>query len=120
MANALAGTLYVTVDGVSTSCVGEGEWRLSDETREVMMGADGFHGYKAKPQYGLMKFKGRYSPAVSISTLNGAVNATVVFALINGQSVIGSGMFRNGDPISVTTEEADFDIEFAGPTVTVQ
>lgn len=113
----LAGVATVTIDGQAFSIAGEGTYALSDSTREPLMGQDGYHGYAEKPQPGKISWKGRDSGAVSISALNGTVNATVVLALANGKTIIGSNMTRMGDPIAVNTEDATFDMEFLGPSV---
>jgi hypothetical protein len=116
--NALAGTCYVTIDGVSYDIVGEGSYQCSGGSREALNGQNGFHGYKEKPMPGNMKWKGRNSSAVAIAALNGCVNSSVVFELINGKTIIGRNMFRNGEPITVDTEEGEFDLEFTGKSVT--
>ena len=117
-ANALAGTCYVTAGGVTYDISGEGIYQCSDVVREPLQGQNGFHGYSQKPVGGMMGWKGRNSSAVSIAAVNALVNGTVVFELINGKTIVGQGMFRNGDPIKVDTEDGTFDVEFFGPSVT--
>ena len=117
-ANALAGTCYVTAGGVTYDIVGEGNYQCSSVVREALQGQNGFQGFSEKQVGGMMSWKGRNSSAVSIAALNNLVNASVVFELINGKVIVGQGMFRNGDPIKVDTEDGSFDIELFGPTVT--
>jgi hypothetical protein len=116
--NALAGTCYVTIDGVTYDIAGEGNYQCSDVMREPLQGQNGFQGYSEKPVGGAMTWQGRNSSAVSISALNACVNSSVVFELINGKTIIGQGMFRNGEPIKVNTEDGTFDLEFFGASVT--
>lgn len=116
--NALAGTAYVTIDGVTYDIAGEGSYTCSSVVREPLQGQNGFHGYSEKPVGGSITWQGRNSSLVSIAALNACVNSTVVLELINGKTVIGQGMFRNGEPIKANTEDGTFDLEFFGANVT--
>ena len=118
MANALAGTCYATIGGVTYDIVGEGAYQCSGAVREALNGQNGFQGCSEKQVGGMISWKGRNSQAVVIATLNSATNVTVELQLINGKTIIGQGMFRNGDPIKVDTEDGTFDLEFYGPSVT--
>jgi hypothetical protein len=44
--NRLAGTAYVTVDGVTVMLVGQFKYRPSKVERTTLNGMDGVHGYK--------------------------------------------------------------------------
>ncbi|MBV8970914.1 MAG: phage tail tube protein [Sphingomonadaceae bacterium] len=116
--SALAGTAFVTIDGKSYSIVGEGTYRVSSETRESLLGQDGYHGYKAMPAAGKISWKGRDSSGVSVAAIAAASNATVTLELANGKTIIGRNMVRVGDPIEVNTEDATFTVDFEGPEVT--
>ena len=118
MSIALAGTAFVTIDGKSYSIVGEGTYKVSGETREMLKGQDGIHGYKAMPEAGKINWKGRDSAGVSIAALNASSNATVVLALANTKTIIGRNMVRTGEPIEVNSEEGTFDVVFEGADVT--
>ncbi len=67
--NRIAGVCYLSVDGVSTALVGEFSYRPASPVREAKMGADGFHGYKEKPQQGQIKAKLRDSGGTSVAAL---------------------------------------------------
>lgn len=116
--NLLAGTCYVTIDGVTYRIVGEGTYRPNGPKRETLTGQDGPHGYSEMGTTGAMSWKGRDGNDVSIAALNATTNATVVFQLANGKVIIGSAMWRVGDPISVNTEDGSFSIDFEGRSVT--
>ena len=118
MNNRLAGTCFVTIDGVSHSIVGEGAYKPSSVSRESQMGQDGYHGFKEMPMPGSISWKGRDSSSLSVSALNKATNVTVTMELASGKVVIGRNMVRVGDPIDVNTEDATFEVRFEGPEVT--
>jgi hypothetical protein len=114
----LAGTLSATIDGKTYNVSGEGSYTLSSVTRETLKGQSGVHGYSEMPAPGKIGFKGRDSSDAVIAALNGATNATVVFQLANGKTIVGRNMWRAGEPITVNTEDATFDLELEGPDVT--
>jgi hypothetical protein len=115
--NRIAGVASVTIDGKSHSIAGSGTYVLSSASREPLIGQDGYHGYKEMPAVGKISWQGRDSGAVSIGTLGNAVDATVVLSLANGKTIIGRNMTRTGDPLTVNTEDATFEVEFTGPDV---
>lgn len=116
--NRLAGAAFVTIEGRPYQIAGEGNYQPSGSKRESLVGQDGWHGYGETPQPGMIKWKGRDGNQLLIAALNEASNVTVVLLLANAKTVIGRNMVRMGDPISVSTEDATFDVEFAGPDVT--
>jgi hypothetical protein len=114
----LAGTMSATIDGKSYLVVGEGTYRVSGAKRETLMGQDGYHGYSESPVAGMMSWNGRDGSDVAIAALSNAANATVVFNLANGKTIMGRNMVRTGDgPIEVKTEDATFPVQFEGPDV---
>lgn len=115
--NRLAGMAYVTVDGRSVAIAGEGTYRPDSETRETLLGQDGYHGYKAMPAAGRIAWRGRDSGNVSIRDLGANSNTTVVLELANGKTVVGRNMVRVGEPIEVNSEEATYEIAWEGPSV---
>lgn len=115
--NALAGTAYLSVDGKRIALQGQASYRPSGSTRESLIGQDGYHGYKTKPQAGQIKGTFRDKGAVSVQKLGELANVTVTLELVNGKVVIGRNMTRVGEPPEVNTEEGTFDLEFEGPDV---
>lgn len=113
----LAGTMSATVDGKTYNIVGEGTYAVSDVSRQTLKGQNGVHGYSEVEEPGKMSWKGRDASDVSIAALNSATNATVVFVLANGKTIIGRNMWRVGDLIEVNTEDASFSVDFEGPDV---
>lgn len=115
--NRIAGVMSATIDGKAYSVAGEGNYTVSGSTRESLVGQDAYHGYSEKPTVGKMTWQGRDGSNVAIAALNEAADATVVFSLANGKTIIGRNMARIGEPISVNTEDATFECNFEGPDV---
>lgn len=117
MANRIAGTAYVSINGKRYSLVGNFRYRPSGEQREAKNGSDGFHGIKVKPLNGMISMTLRNDGAVPLSELNDFVDETIVCELVNGKTVIGRNMFRSGEPVTADAEEAEVEITFEGPDV---
>ena len=117
---AQAGMAYVSVDGKSMRLAGEASYRLSGEKREALIGMDGVHGYKSTPQEGMIKVTLRDARDVDLSALVNATDVTVTVELINGKTILGRNMWRNGELPEADVAEAQVPIEFAGLDVTEQ
>jgi hypothetical protein len=115
--NRLAGTAFVAVDGRSYALVGAGTYRVSQSTRETLMGQDGFHGFKEMPAPGRISWTGRDGSGTAIGALANANDVTVTLELINGKTIVGRNMSRVGEPVEVNSEEGTFEIAFEGPDV---
>lgn len=113
----IAGTCYVSADGVRLALVGEFTYRPSGVSREVKMGSDGYHGTKEKPMQGQIKAKIRDTSALQVSSLNAMTDISVVAELANGKTVIGRNMAQVGEPPSADAEEAEIEITWEGPDV---
>jgi hypothetical protein len=114
----LAGVAILQIDGATYMIIGELTYRVSDFTVETLKGQDGIHGTKEMAQTGMIKAKLRDNGSQPVATLAADRNSTVVGQLANGKGVSGSGMWRVGEPPEVNTEDASFEIQFEGPTVT--
>src|SRR4051812_21937436 len=99
MANRIAGTAYVSINGKRYSLVGDFRYRPSGEQREAKDGSDGFHGMKVKFMHGMIAMKLRNDGAVPLSELNDFIDETIVCELVNGKTVIGRNMARSGEPV---------------------
>jgi uncharacterized protein YycO len=116
--NLIAGFAYITIDGRSYAIAGEGNYRVSTNKRETLIGQDGVHGYAETPTAGMISWKGRDSGSLSITALNDAVDVTVQLELANGKNVIARNAWRAGDPIEVASEDASFQVQFEAADVT--
>ncbi len=114
----LAGTAFVTVDGVSYELVGTLNWSSVTVTREVLKGMDSnFHGYKEVPQQCHIEWVGRDLGNIPLSTYQNMVNSTVTCQLANGKTLNGSNMVTV-EAETVDSDNATFKIRFEGASVT--
>jgi len=91
--NRVAGTAYLTVDGVSYALAGDLEYNPSIVARESVIGQDGVHGYKETPMAPHISGSIRDMNGLSIAELNAMTNVTVVLQLANGKLVVGRNMW---------------------------
>lgn len=115
--NRLAGTAYVTVDGVSVMVVGQFKYRPSKVERSTLTGMDSVHGYKEKPIPGYISCQLRDSGGTTVLNLNEQTNVNVVAELANGKTIIGRGLWTTGAQ-EVESEDATFDVRWEGADVT--
>lgn len=119
MANLLAGTAQITVDGNSYMLEGAAKYSPSTVTRTSLVGQDGYHGVKEMPVTGSISFTARDAGNLTVYDFNRMRNATVVLQLANGKTVVGRSM-ACVDAQEVDTTEATFDVKFEGPLVSEQ
>lgn len=115
--NRLAGTAYVTVDGVSVMVVGQFKYRPSKVERSTLTGMDSVHGYKEKPVPGYISCLLRDSGGTTVLNFNEQTNVNVVAELANGKTIIGRGLWSTGAQ-EVESEEATFEVRWEGADVT--
>ena len=114
--NRLAGTAYVTVDGVSIMVAGQFQYRPSGVERTSLVGMDGVHGYSEKPTVGFISIQVRDSGGTTVSDFNGMTNVTVTAELANGKTILGTGMWSVNTQ-DVESENATFTLRFEGGSV---
>lgn len=112
--NRLAGTAYLSVDGVTYMLAGDFEYKPSQFTRETLTGMDSVHGYSEKPVAPHIGATLRDSGGLSVASLNGMVNVTLVVELANGKTIIGRNMWTVEDQTAKSTD-ATIDIKWEGP-----
>lgn len=115
--NRLAGTAYVTVNGVTVMVVGQFKYRPSKVDRSTLTGMDYVHGYKEKPIAGFISCQLRDSGGTSVIGINEQTNVNVIVELANGKTIIGKNMWTTGAP-EVDSEEATLDVRWEGADVT--
>lgn len=115
--NRLAGTCYLTVDGVSYMLAGDFSYKVSGVSRETLKGQDGVHGYSETPQPGYIAATLRDSSNLSLADINGMSNATVVAELANGKTIIGRNMWAL-DQQESKSSDATIEVKWEGPSVT--
>ncbi|MEO8641760.1 MULTISPECIES: phage tail tube protein [unclassified Pseudomonas] len=115
--NRLAGTCYLTVDGVSYMLAGDFSYKVSGVSRETLKGQDGVHGYSETPQPGYIAATLRDSANLSLADINGMSNATVVAELANGKTIIGRNMWAL-DQQEAKSSDATIEVKWESPSVT--
>lgn len=113
MANRIAGTAYLSIDGKSIALVGDFEWDCGIVERKTLKGMDGIHGYSEEPNPGKIKGTIRDTGGVSVRALNNLTNVTVTCELANGKRVTGRNMWQVG-MLPVRSNEATFELAFEG------
>ncbi|HEN3358965.1 TPA: phage tail tube protein [Yersinia enterocolitica] len=116
--NRLAGTAYVTVDGLTIMVAGQFKYSPSKFKRETLTGMDGVHGYKETFSAPFIFCQIRDSGGTSISDFNDQTNVNIVCELANGKTIIGSGMWSVNTQ-EVDSTEATADIRWEGGSVSV-
>ncbi|MGP3594309.1 phage tail tube protein [Vagococcus sp. WN89Y] len=112
----LAGTAYVTADGVSIMVAGQFQYRPSGVERTTLSGMDGVHGYSEKPVPGFISIQVRDNSGVTVEYFNGLTNTTVSAELANGKTIVGTGMWAVNTQ-DVNSEDATFTLRFESDSV---
>ncbi len=102
--NRVAGTVYLSVDGVSYALAGEFEYNPSKVTRESAIGMDGVHGYIEKPVAPHISGTLRDMNGLSLADLNAMTNNTVTAQLANGKLIVGRNMWTVADQTAKATD----------------
>ncbi|WP_337049769.1 phage tail tube protein [Serratia fonticola] len=117
--NSLAGTAYVSVDGMTIMVAGQFKYSAGRFKRETLIGMDGVHGYKETFIAPYISCQVRDSGSLVVADFNNQVNVTIVAELANGKTVIGSGMWIV-DQQEVDSEDAVFSVKWEGQTDSVK
>ena len=115
--NRVAGTAYLTVDGVSVQVSGSFEYNPSVVERSSLVGMDRVHGYSEKPNVPHISATLRDMGNLSVAALNAMTNVTVVAELANGKTIIGSNMWTV-DTQTSKAEDATIEVKWEGLQVT--
>lgn len=111
--NRLAGTAYVTVNGLTIMVAGEFKYSPSTFKRESLSGMDGIHGYKESYTPPYISCKVRDSGGTSVADFNGQTDVSLVVELANGKTIIGSNMWTV-ETQEVDSGEATFEVRWEG------
>ncbi|WP_410015807.1 phage tail tube protein [Sodalis sp. C49] len=114
--NRLAGTAYVTVDGLTIMVAGQFKYSPSKMKRDTLTGMDGVHGYKETPNAPFISCQVRDSGGTTVNDFNNQTNVSIVVELANGKTIIGAGMWTVNTQ-EVDSTEATFDVRWEGGSV---
>lgn len=116
---ALAGTAYISVDGVTLMAVGSFAYKVSKVDRTSLVGQDAVHGYSEKPIAPYISGTIRDSAGLSVASLNDMTDVTVVLELANKKIIVGRNMWTV-DSQEAKTEDGSIDVKWEGPDVSEQ
>jgi hypothetical protein len=111
--NRLAGTVFLSADGVSYMLAGDFEYDPSLVERETLTGQDTVHGYSEKPVAPFIKGTLRDNGGLTVVSLNAMTGVTVVAELANGKTIIGAGMWTTARQAAKATD-GTIDVEWNG------
>lgn len=111
--NFIAGTAYITIDGVNYQLEGELKYDVGTVTRESLAGQDTVHGFSEKPKAPSISASIRDSGGLSLAAINAMRGNTVVLELANGKVIIGRNMWTV-EAQEVDTTEAKFTAKWEG------
>lgn len=117
--NRLAGTAYLSVDGVTYMLAGDFEYNPSKVSRESLAGMDRVHGYSEKPNTPHISGTLRDAGGLSVAALNDMTNVTVVCELANGKTVVGRNMWAV-ETQTAKAADATIEVKWEGFSVTEQ
>ena len=117
--NRLAGTAFLSVDGVSYMLSGDFEYSPSTVSRETLVGMDSVHGYSEKPIAGHISGTLRDSGGLSVASLNAMSNVSVVAQLANGKTIVGRNMWTV-ESQTVKSTDATIEVKWEGLAVSEQ
>ena len=115
--NRLAGTAYVTVNGVTVMVEGSFKYQAATVNRTTLTGMDGVHGYKEKPVAPYISARLRDSGGTNVQGFNQQTNVNVIAELANGKTIIGRSLWTVNVQ-EVESEDAVFDVRWEGRDVT--
>lgn len=115
--NRLAGTAYVTVNGVTVMVEGSFKYQAAKVNRTSLVGMDGVHGYKEKPVASYISARLRDSGGTVVAGFNDQTNVNVIAELANGKTIIGRSLWTVNVQ-EVESEDAVFDVRWEGRDVT--
>ncbi|EAQ6131867.1 phage tail protein [Salmonella enterica] len=111
--NRLAGTAYITINGITIMVVGDFKYSPSNFKRESLLGMDGVHGYKETYSAPYISCKVRDSGGTSVADFNNQTDVSLVVELANGKTIIGSNMWTV-ETQEVDSNDAVFDVRWEG------
>lgn len=112
----VAGTAFIKVDGVQYALQGNATVKFSTSNREVMVGADGVHGYKETPTAPSIEMTLTRTPDCSLATLSRMTDSTVTLEAADGKVYVLNEAFQSGD-LDYAATEGTVGVTFVGRSI---
>ena len=109
----IGGTIFVKVDGMQLQAKGSWSYNLGESKKEMIVGADGVHGFKEMPQKPFIEGNITDSDELDMAALRRTRDATVVLQLANGKTISIEEAIEASDG-NVSTEEGEAEVRFEG------
>ena len=113
MANKIAGTCYIKVDGEQLEVKGSVEVPLSEKKRENVMGLNGSAGFKEMAQEPYVNLTALFTSGFPLSKITTGTDLTITAELANGKVYTLTGGFLT-DPGPVKAEDGELELKFSG------
>ena len=113
MANRIAGTLYLKVDGVQYLAKGSFTVKVTPSQREAVTGLDGVHGHKETPQAPYIEGTFSTPEGFSSDALHAIDDATVTVELANNTAFVLRNAWVAGDG-EINADEGEITGRFEG------
>jgi len=115
MAERRAGITFFKVDGAQFPIKGEATYGLGRNTRESIVGQDGFHGYMETPTAPFIELTITDGAEIDLDNLSRINNSTVQLELANGKLIVLREAFcTNPDGLGGSTSEGEINLRFEG------
>ncbi|MBO3274129.1 phage tail tube protein [Pseudomonas schmalbachii] len=109
----VGGIISLKIDGESYDAKGNFSYNLGANKKEMVVGADGIHGYKELPQVPYIEGEITDSAEISMEKIRNVTNATVTLQLANGKLIALRNAVEASDGTG-NTEEGNQTVRFEG------
>ncbi len=113
----IAGTAFLTVNGVSYLLRGDFEYSPSAVARESVVGMDQVHGFIEKPNTPHISGTLTDAGGLKVADLNAMSDVTVIAELANGKTIVGRNMWTV-DTQTAKATDGTIEVKWEGPSVT--
>ncbi len=109
----VGGKLHFKIDGVVYLAKGNFTYNVGGFEREVIMGADGIHGYTENPVPGRIQGEITDDGTVDLAKLKSMKNGTVTLELANGKLFVLTDALATGEWTG-NSDQGNVPVEFSG------
>ena len=113
MKNRIAGTCFISVDGVQLELGGKVNVSIDSSEKEGLSGLSGVAGYKEMPRVPFIDLEAFVPKDFPMSKLNSGDDMTITADLANGSSAVLTGAWLAG-AIEVDAAEGKTNLKFEG------
>lgn len=109
----IGGIIYLTLNGEQLQAKGEFTYNIGIPKKEMVLGADGVHGFKEMPQVPFIEGAITDNNLLDLAVLQSTRDATITLQLANGKTIaIEEAVYASEG--SAKTEEGEIEVRFEG------